>query len=120
MLGEENALNERKIHAFLVQNSADVWEQVLQSLKPEAFLALNDSEIHRQVIIEDVECILHFALFTCIEESMRKFLHLGFSLTYFAIFTCGGAVKPRKSEYHLVLNKETQVLFIYLKASTSG
>ena len=78
MLGEKNALNERMIHTFLVQNSPDVWEKVLQSLRPESFFAINDSEIHRRVIIEDFECILHFAFFTCIEEKLRKYFALGF------------------------------------------
>ena len=66
-LEDKYDLDQSMMRTFLVQNKADVWEQVLESFNP----ALEVTGAERQSVTEDVGCLLHLVFFTCIEECLR-------------------------------------------------
>ena len=72
-LGEKEGLDQSKMRSFLVQNSAYVWEQVLESFSP----ALEVLGVERHSVMEDVGCFLRLVFFTCIEEGLRDRRVLG-------------------------------------------
>ena len=81
-LGDKENLDQGNMRIFLVQNSVIVWEQVLESFSP----AFEVTGAERQSVMEDVECLLHLVLFTCIEEGLRDEGALGkYAITSFLL-----------------------------------
>ena len=66
-LEDKDCLDQGKMRTFLVQNSAQVWEQVIESFNP----ALEVSGSERISVMEDVECLLHLVFWTCMEDNLR-------------------------------------------------
>ena len=66
-LEDKDCLDQGKMRTFLVKNSAQVWEQVIESFNP----ALEVSGSERISVMEDVECLLHLVFLICIEEDLR-------------------------------------------------
>ena len=66
-LGEKEGLDQSKMRIFLVQNSANIWEQVLESFSP----VLEITGAGRQSVTEDVGYLLQLVFLICIEDGLR-------------------------------------------------
>ena len=64
---DKDCLDQGKMRTFLVKNSAQVWEEVIESFNP----ALEVSGSERISVMEDVECLLHLVFWTCMEDNLR-------------------------------------------------
>ena len=56
------------IRKYLIQESADSWDRVLQSLEPQT---LSEHTESREATLKDIGCLLQFVFVACIDRGLR-------------------------------------------------